>query len=29
VLELDGPLDARLGAVLAALDQVRRRADGS
>jgi AAA domain len=27
VLELDGPLDGRLGAVLAALDQVRRRAD--
>jgi hypothetical protein len=27
VLELDGPLDGRLGAVLAALDQARRLAD--
>jgi hypothetical protein len=26
VLELDGPLDGRVGAVLAALDQARRRA---
>jgi hypothetical protein len=29
VLELDGPLDGRLGAVLAALDQARRPSQGS